>query len=78
MYADDEYSIHAEQDGVVVNAPQILMRHEHWTTGERPKDEVYRRQNAPERYAFGAALLDHRAALGFPRESSYPPELKAA
>jgi hypothetical protein len=70
MYADDDYSLHAERDGVVVNAPHILMRHEHWTTGERPMDEVYRRQNAPERYKQGEENLKRRIAAGFPISES--------
>ena len=65
MHSDDEFSIRAEQDGVVVNT-DILFRHEHWSTGERPMDAVYRRQNAEPRYKFGAALLKWRQSNGFP------------
>lgn len=66
MYSDDEFSMHAEADGVVVNAPEILFRHEHWSTGEREMDDVYRAQNHPKRYKFGADLLSYRQAAGFP------------
>jgi hypothetical protein len=72
MHSDDEFTLHAERDGVVVNAPDILMRHEHWTTGERPKDSVYERQNAPKRYQFGAALLKWRQENGFPAQVPPP------
>lgn len=53
MFSDDEFTEQAHRDGVIVNAPQILFRHEHWTTGERPMDDVYRAQNAKERYEQG-------------------------
>ena len=66
MHSDDEFSIRAELDGVVVNRPDILFRHEHWSTGERPMDPVYERQNAPRRYQYGAALLKWRQENGFP------------
>lgn len=66
MHSDDEFSIRAAQDGVLVDAPDILFRHEHWSTGERPMDPVYERQNAPKRYQYGAALLKWRQENGFP------------
>lgn len=73
MYADDEYSIHAKGDDVVVDT-DILMEHDHWTNNARPMDEVYARQNAAERYRWGQALLTSRLSAGFPRE--YPTELR--
>lgn len=76
MHSDDEFSIRAAQDGVLVDAPDILMRHEHWTTGERPKDSVYERQNAPARYKYGAALLRWRQENGWPAMVP-PPFLEA-
>lgn len=75
MYADDDFSLHAEADGVVVNAPEILFKHEHWSTGERQMDEVYAAQNAPKRYQYGANLLAYRQANGFPTQN---PESVAA
>lgn len=72
MFSDDEFSIRAAQDGVLVDAPDILMPHEHWTTGERPKDSVYERQNAPARYKYGAALLRWRQDNGWP--NMVPPQ----
>jgi hypothetical protein len=65
MYADDEFTKHAERDGVIVDS-DIMFRHEHWTTGERQKDRVYDDQNKPERYRFGKAVLDWRQQNGFP------------
>lgn len=73
MFADDEYSIHAQHDGVVVDT-DILMPHDHWSHGAAEMDEVYARQNAPERYRWGAELLKDRIARGFPRE--YPSEMR--
>lgn len=66
MYSDDEFTVHAERDAVVVNAPDILFKHEHWSTGEREMDEVYRAQNDPKRYEFGSNLLQYRQSAGFP------------
>lgn len=72
MYADDEYSRQAAEDGVVVDT-DILMPHDHPSHGAAPMDEVYARQNAPERYRWGAELFKARSAAGWPRE--YPREL---
>jgi hypothetical protein len=68
MYSDAEFTEHAEADGVVVNAPHIMFRHEHPTTpgSAAEVDEVYQRQNAPERYEYGEALLAFRRERGFP------------
>lgn len=72
MHSDDDFTLHAERDGVVVNAPDVLFRHEHWSTGERPMDSVYERQNAPKRYQFGSALLKWRQENGFPAQIPPP------
>ncbi len=65
MYADDEYSAHADDDGVVVGRPDIRFPHYHWAhQGElhRESDEVYALQNAPERYAWGEQIIQFRGA----------------
>jgi hypothetical protein len=67
MFGDDEYSLHAEVDGCVVNT-DIMFPHHHWTTGERAMDDVYRRQNDPTRYQWGHAVMSQRYAAGFPVE----------
>lgn len=65
MFADDEFTLHAERDGVVVNAPHITFPHLHWSTGDRPMDDVYQRQNAPGRYERGEQNLRSRLAMNF-------------
>lgn len=68
MFADDEYSVRADQDKVVVDAEHIRFPHYHWChEGElnRPTDPVYQSQNAPERYAWGEALIRYRMATQF-------------
>lgn len=68
MYADDEFSLHAAQDGVVVEAPEITFPHHHWSHGgalHRPMDPVYAAQNGRERYAWGEQILRYRKARDF-------------
>ena len=76
MKSDDEFTENAHRDGCIVNAAHILFRHEHWTTGERQMDDVYRAQNAPERYRQGEENFQLRARLGFPVAS--PKAVEAA
>jgi hypothetical protein len=68
MFVDNEMAEHARRDGVVVEATHIVFDHHHPLLNGGPDDEVYRRQNAPEAYEKGLAILRRRAALGFPRE----------
>lgn len=64
MYADDDFSLHAMADGVVVDT-DILMPHHHWTTGERQMDEVYAAQNEKARYEWGHDVLQYRQQQHF-------------
>jgi hypothetical protein len=72
MYADDEFTMHAVQDGVVVEALHLLFPHRHWTTGERPMDAVYQRQNSRHRYEYGKLVLDERKTAKFPQSLAVP------
>ncbi len=78
MYSDQEFTDHAERDGVVVDARHITFYHDHPTTpgSSARSDEVYERQNDPRRYQYGAGLLRYRQERGFPRH--VPDELMAA
>lgn len=66
MYADDDLTAHAKQDGVVVDL-RHLIRHEHMhpsRTG-RVQDEVFRRQNSKRNFQIGAEIFKRRLAEGF-------------
>ena len=66
MYADDEFSEVARRDGVVIDARHLLFPHKHWIGTSVPFDEIYARQNSPERYAHGLEILGRRRKEGFP------------
>lgn len=69
MFADDEYSQHAEDDGIVVTANWIRFPHYHWShKGElsAPKDPVYEAQNRQGRYTWGEANFARRQEHGWP------------
>jgi hypothetical protein len=70
MHSDEEFTVKAEMDGVVVDARHITFYHDHPTTpgSNKAPDEVYARQNDRLRYQYGAALLKFRREQGFPRE----------
>jgi len=67
MWADDDFTQHAEMDGVVVEAKHILFSRGRGPISERRTDQVYRRQNDPARYDYGAAVLAYRKQTEFPR-----------
>jgi hypothetical protein len=65
VFSDNEFSLRAFKDGVVIDGRNIKMRHNHpifsgkeW--GEM--DATYQRQNAAERYAEGHAIFNRRNA----------------
>jgi hypothetical protein len=62
MYADDDFSEHARQDGAVIGARHLVFPHRHRGV---ESDEVYRHQNRPESYALGEKILARRRAEGF-------------
>jgi len=66
MYSDNELTIRARIDEVVIEAPQIVFRHRHPDYGTAPMDQVYAWQNSREEFARGMQTLKARAALGFP------------
>jgi len=68
MYADDELTAVAYRDGVVIQCPQILFNHRHWSVRKAVVDEVYAMQNRKEAYDRGRALFESRKSRDFPAD----------
>lgn len=66
MYADDELTAVAYRDRVVIQCPDILFNHRHWSVRKAVVDEVYALQNRQEAYDSGLKLFLERKALHFP------------
>ena len=64
MYADDDFSEHAAQDGVVIDATNLLFEHRHPMRPEQ-MDAVYLHQNRLEAYDLGRRILERRRANRF-------------
>jgi hypothetical protein len=61
LYSDDEFSFRAYQDGVVVDARDLVLTHDHPNYNPSlAMDETYLRQNDPERERAGRRLFLHR------------------
>ena len=63
VFSDNEFTVRAYADGVVVQAQHIVFEHRHPIFAGKPVeewDETHRRQNAPERYAEGLAIFQRR------------------
>ncbi len=66
MYADDDFSEHARQDGVVIDARHITIEHCHPAFDPNVKmDAVYAHENRAQAYEMGRALLERRRAERF-------------
>ena len=61
--ADDEATVRAYRDGVVIDAPQIVFEHLDWRKGQRPKDAIDEWNNRPEVWKNRAETLDKRVPL---------------
>lgn len=79
MYADTELTLHARQDGVLIDARAIRFEHRHPDCGKRKADVHDRVHGSPERYARGRKLFTFRRAIGFPIDdgSQIPIDLAA-
>jgi hypothetical protein len=74
MYADNEFSEVARRDGVVISRLDIQFVHRHPAFSRAQlMDDVYRSQNAGEKYQRGLENYERRKALGFPRVSEPQP-----
>jgi len=60
VYSDNEYSLRAFRDGVVVDAKNITFEHQHPAFGKAVTDATYERQNARVRYEEGEAIFKRR------------------
>lgn len=69
VYSDNEFTVRAYENGVVIEAKEIVFKHEHPFVTGAPLDATYEAQNAPERYAHGLAVFNRRN----PRYKIEPP-----
>lgn len=60
VYSDNEFTERAYQDGVVIEARDVIFEHTHFITGKSKEDQTYRDQNAPERYQKGQEVFNAR------------------
>ena len=60
VYSDNEFSLRAKKDGVIVDGSHINFRHIHPFHGTANQDATYQRQNDKERYDEGLAIFNRR------------------
>lgn len=63
VFSDNEFTVRAYQDNVIVDAKHIILEHEHPIFKGVPQekwDDTHLRQNAPERYAEGKEVFNRR------------------
>ena len=60
VYSDNEFTERAYQDGVVVEARDVIFEHKHPINGSAKMDATYEAQNAPERYKAGLEAFTRR------------------
>lgn len=58
MFSDNLFTDRAYADGVVIDAPDIVIEHLHPAFGKAEMDETYARSNAPENYEAGLATYE--------------------
>ena len=76
MCSDADFTEHADQDGIIIDAPEIYVEHRHpFIYGspnfEAPLDEVYEYQNRPQAYQSGYLLLALRRTRRFESRASH-------
>ena len=62
VYCDTEFTELARFEKVVRNAKHLYFEHLHPIFGKSPMDDVYRKQNAKEEYAYGKEIFVRRMA----------------
>lgn len=62
VYSDNWFTEQAYARGAVIEARDIVLNHMHPLKEGIPMDETYQKQNAPERYAQGRAVMDELRA----------------
>lgn len=61
VYSDNEFSVRAFDDGVVIDArPRITFEHAHPAFGRAASDKTYEESNSAERYHAGLATFNRR------------------
>lgn len=60
VHCDTDFTRQAERDGVIIEARHLLFPHRHFSHGDCPEDDVYRRANGPESQRVGAEVLAKR------------------
>ncbi len=63
---DDDFTLQACKFGVIVDRPDIVFPHRHWSVGQRNIDELDRHNGRPEVWARKAEILERRIKEGFP------------
>ncbi len=63
MFSDNEFSLQAMRDGVILDAREIKFTHDHPIFTGEPLDPVYQRSNHPKNYQDGMATLQSRKHL---------------
>ncbi len=65
MYADDDLTLRAYQERIVIDARHIQFEHRHPVNGTAQDDQVYRHQNRPQAYELGKKIFERRKTEGF-------------
>jgi hypothetical protein len=63
--SDLDFTEHAYQDGVVIQAKHLLFQHKHPLLGYGEYDTVYRHQNRPASYEHDGKVLQRRRRIKF-------------
>ena len=74
VYSDNEFTVRAYENGVVIEAKDLLFVHDHPIFTNGPIDATYAAQNSAQRYAQGLEVFNRRN----PRYKIEPPEEPAA
>jgi len=66
MFADNELTDVLRKIGVMVEAPELLFRHNHYSVpGGLPEDATYKRENSKSAYVIGQKLYEQRKLTNF-------------
>ena len=62
LYSDNEFTDRAYADGVVIEAKEIVFKHENPIFTGQAGDELHKNHNKPENYQKGKAIYEKRKA----------------
>lgn len=60
IFSDNEFSFRARKAGIIIECPQIVFDHRHYSNGKAAIDETYKDQNQRKNYEEGHRLLMER------------------